>query len=142
MSCETASKLTCQQIVNIALGESNDYMQRYYMQKKDESSEDSRDVCIMRSMRRAIGALMGEFERERKADGWIECSDQLPEGKAKIIDSAIYYKDLYVQYGCGTLVIAFYDEEGGQWFNRLGMPLDDIVRWCDCLTELPKEDRS
>lgn len=71
---------------------------------------------------------------------WIECINELPKNKSKIIDGETYYKDLYVQYGNGNLTISFYDEEQKQWFMRMGLPLDNIIRWCDCLPEPPKEN--
>lgn len=66
------------QRVNIALDAANSYIQRYYLKKKDTQTEDTEDVEIMRSMRRAIDALMKEIE-ELKGRGWISVSEQLPD---------------------------------------------------------------
>lgn len=80
---EVEIKRDYKELVNVALEGANSYIQKYYLRKIDCQSEDSQDVCIMRSMRRAIGALMEELsEKEKKA--WIPVSERLPEPEKEV----------------------------------------------------------
>lgn len=65
---EITGEMTYQQRVNVALEEANAYIQRYYLDKRDPRSEDRADICIIRSMRRAISALMEELSEKSEKD--------------------------------------------------------------------------
>ena len=123
--------MTKQEAIKILVKECENLVGHYRYQNKE--TLNMKEAYIL-----AIKALQGQIEHEKYPIGWVSVKDRLPEDKAKIIDGENYYKNLYVQYGNGNLTIAFYDEELRQWFTPLGLRLDGVSMWCDCLPEPPE----